>query len=115
MNIENQNMSLLSLIEAKYKRTNNLVAFQVGDIIKVNYRITEGEKERLQSYEGIVIGFQNRGLGKSFTIRRIIDGIGIEQIFLVHSPKIESIQKKGTTKVRRSKLYYLRAKIGKIF
>ena len=86
---------------------------RVGDIIRLSYIIPEGEKERIQSYEGLIIGIQNRGLGKSFTLRRLVQGIGVEQIFLAHSPKIISITKKQSSKVRRSKLYFLRFLNGK--
>jgi len=105
----------ISFIEEKYKIKNQkfLDTIKVGNIIEISYKITEGEKERLQLYEGIIISKQNRGLGKSFTIRRTLQGIGIEQIFLVYSPKIEFIKKKLTTKVRRAKLYFLRSLIGK--
>ena len=98
--------SLIQNIEKKYFNLKNNV--EVGEIIKLGYKIPEGEKERIQFYEGIVISQQNRGLGKSFTLRRNVQGIGIEQIFLVNSPKITSIVKKQTSKVRRAKLYFIR-------
>jgi large subunit ribosomal protein L19 len=108
-------MSFIKLVETKYARKILLPTFQPGDFIRLAYRISEGEKDRLQYYEGLVIAIQNRGLGKSFTIRRMVEGIGIEQIFFFHSPKIESLQKKASLKVRRAKLYYLRTKRGKVF
>ena len=86
---------------------------EVGDIIRIGYLIPEGDKERTQYYEGVVIAKQNRGLGKSFTIRRSVQGIGVEQVFLQNSPKIVSITKKQSSKVRRAKLYYLRELSGK--
>jgi large subunit ribosomal protein L19 len=109
---------LISLIEVRYKKENALLdeskeKIRVGDIIRLSYIIPEGEKERIQSYEGLIIGIQNRGLGKSFTLRRLVQGIGVEQIFLAHSPKIISITKKQSSKVRRSKLYFLRFLNGK--
>ena len=85
----------------------------MGDILRIGYNIPEGEKERIQYYEGLVIAKQNRGLGKTFTLRRSVQGIGIEQIFLVHSPKILSIVKKQSSKVRRAKLYFIRSLTGK--
>jgi large subunit ribosomal protein L19 len=85
----------------------------VGDIIRLGYLIPEGEKERTQYYEGLIISKNNRNLGKSFTLRRTVAGIGVEQIFLVNSPKIVSITKKQSSKVRRAKLYFIRSLSGK--
>jgi large subunit ribosomal protein L19 len=106
---------LIKLIESKFLKSENskLNEIKVGDIIKIEYKIPEGDKERIQSYEGLVISKQNRSLGKSFTLRRTVQGIGIEQIFLLHSPKIASITKKQSSKVRRAKLYFIRALSGK--
>lgn len=89
------------------------ITISVGDILKIAYKIPEGDKERIQLYEGLVISKQNRGLGKSFTIRRFVDGIGLEQIFVLNSPKIASITRKQASKVRRAKLYFLRSLSGK--
>ena len=83
-------------------------ALQIGDIVKIGYTIQEGNKERTQYYEGVIIAKQNRGLGRTFTIRRMVQGIGVEQIFLFNSPKIISVVRKQMSKVRRSKLYFLR-------
>ena len=106
---------LIKLIESKFLKseTDKSTEIKVGDIIKIEYKIPEGDKERIQSYEGLVISKQNRSLGKSFTLRRTVQGIGIEQIFLLHSPKIASITKKQSSKVRRAKLYFIRALSGK--
>jgi len=106
---------LIKLIESKFLKTENdkFTEIKVGDIIKIEYKIPEGDKERIQSYEGLVISKQNRSLGKSFTLRRTVQGVGIEQIFLLHSPKIASITKKQSSKVRRAKLYFIRALSGK--
>jgi large subunit ribosomal protein L19 len=106
---------LIKLIESKFLKTENNKnpEIKVGDIIKIEYKIPEGDKERIQSYEGLVISKQNRSLGKSFTLRRTVQGIGIEQIFLVNSPKIASITKKQSSKVRRAKLYFIRSLSGK--
>jgi large subunit ribosomal protein L19 len=92
----NISKSLISIIENKFLRKDlydEKNSVNVGDIIKIGYKIPEGEKERIQFYEGLVISKQNRALGQSFTIRRNVQGIGIEQIFLAHSPKITSISK----------------------
>lgn len=110
--------NLLKLIESKYSNENALLdekkeKIEVGDIIKIAYIIPEGEKERTQFYEGIIISISNRGLGKSFTLRRNVQGIGVEQIFVANSPKIISITKKQSSKIRRAKLYFLRYLSGK--
>lgn len=111
-NEKSHRVDYIKLIEAKYlKNPKELV--EVGDILRIGYIIPEGDKERTQYYEGVVIAKQNKGLGKSFTIRRSVQGIGVEQVFLVHSPKIVSVTKKQSSKVRRAKLYYLRALSGK--
>ena len=105
-------VDLIKLVEAKFLK-NSQELIEVGDILRIGYIIPEGDKERTQYYEGVVIAKQNRGLGKSFTIRRSVQGIGVEQVFLVNSPKIVSVTKKQSSKVRRAKLYYLRAFSGK--
>jgi large subunit ribosomal protein L19 len=108
--------SLISIVENKFFRKdlyNENNSVNVGDIIKIGYKIPEGEKERIQFYEGLVICKQNRTLGQSFTIRRNVQGVGIEQIFLAHSPKITSITKKQASKIRRAKLYFIRDLSGK--
>ena len=105
-------VDLIKLVEAKFLK-NSQELIEVGDILRIGYIIPEGDKERTQYYEGVVIAEQNRGLGKSFTIRRSVQGIGVEQVFLVNSPKIVSVTKKQSSKVRRAKLYYLRALSGK--
>lgn len=110
-------MNTIEYIEKKFLKQNSnqaqREAIQVGDILRIGYNIPEGEKERVQYYEGLVIAKQNRGLGKTFTLRRSVQGIGVEQIFLVHSPKILSIFKKQSSKIRRAKLYFIRSLTGK--
>lgn len=110
--------NLIKIFEQKYLNPNALLdekkeKIEVGDIVRITYLIPEGEKERTQFYEGLIIGIQNRGIGKSFTLRRAVQGIGIEQIFVANSPKIISIIKKQSSKVRRAKLYFLRSLSGK--
>lgn len=113
------NNDLIKSMENKYlkemniKSDSNNARLEVGDILRIGYTIYEGAKERIQYYEGVVIAKQNRGLGKSFTIRRTVQGIGVEQVFLLNSPKILSITKKQSSKVRRAKLYFLRGLTGK--
>lgn len=102
---------LLKVVEQKHFK--EIVNVKVGDIIKLAYIIPEGSKERSQTYEGIVICLKNRGLGKSFTIRKVIEGVGVEQNFPAHSPKISNISIKQSSEVRRSKLYFLRKLSGK--
>ena len=89
------------------------VNFGVGDTVRVHYRITEGNKQRIQLYEGTIIAIRNGGAGKSIVVRRISYDVGVERIFPVYSPTIEKIEKVRSSKIRRSKLYYLRQKIGK--
>ena len=112
-------VDLIKLIESKFVKDNTIISsndntrLEVGDLLRVAYTIYEGAKERTQYYEGLVIAKQNKGLGKSFTLRRSVQGIGVEQVFLVNSPKIVSITKKQSSKVRRAKLYFLRGLTGK--
>jgi len=92
----------------------SLSEFRVGDTIKVNYKIIEGEKVRTQPYQGIVIAIKGSGVSKTFTVRKIgADGVGVERIFPFHSPNIESIRIMKKGKVRRAKLYYLRDRVGR--
>jgi large subunit ribosomal protein L19 len=107
-------MDLIRVVEEKFlKNSENIHNVEIGDIVRIGYIIPEGDKERTQYYEGVVIAKQNKGLGKSFTIRRSVQGVGVEQVFLMHSPKIVSIVRKQASKVRRAKLYYLRNLTGK--
>ena len=87
--------------------------FCVGDTVKVHYRIVEGKTERIQVYEGIVIGFRHGGIRETFTVRKISFGIGVERIFPLHSPRIEQVEIIRHGRVRRAKLYYLRQRSGK--
>ena len=91
----------------------DLPDFQPGDTIKVMVRVREGDKERLQAFEGVVISKKGRASGATFTVRRVSFGVGIERIFPLHSPSISSIEVVGKGKVRRARLYYLRDLKGK--
>ncbi len=102
---------LLKIVEKKYLR--EIENVKVGDIIKLAYIIPEGNKERIQSYEGVIICLQNRSLSKSFTIRKIIEGVGVEQSFPLYSPKIAKIIIKQSSEIRRAKLYFMRKLSGK--
>lgn len=86
---------------------------RIGDNVKVGVKIIEGNKERVQFYEGTIIAKKNSSINTTITVRKTLQGIGIERIFLIHSPKIDSIQVLRSSKVRRSKLYYLRNLKGK--
>jgi len=87
--------------------------FAPGDTVSVNVRVTEGNRERLQAFEGVVIGKRNRGVNSAFTVRKVSHGEGVERVFQTHSPLIESIKVKRRGHVRRAKLYYLREREGK--
>ena len=91
----------------------DLPIFKIGDTVKVGVKIIEGNKERIQFYEGTIIAKKNSSINTTVTVRKIFQGIGIERIFLVHSPKVDSIAVIRSSKVRRSKLYYLRNLKGK--
>lgn len=105
-------MNLINEVEKEQIR-NDLPLFNVGDSIRVNYRVIEGNRERIQPYEGFVIKRQHGGINETFTVRKISYGIGVERTFPLHSPLIDSIEVLKRGKVRRAKLYYLRNKIGK--
>ena len=91
----------------------DLPIIHVGDTIKVGVKIQEGNKERVQPYEGVVIAKRNGGINETITVRRVFQGVGVERVFLVHSPRIENIKVIRRGKVRRAKLFYLRDRIGK--
>ncbi len=85
----------------------------VGDTVKVGVKITEGNKERVQPYEGVVIAKRHGGINQTITVRRIFQGIGVERIFMLHSPQVASLKVERRGKVRRAKLFYLRDRVGK--
>ena len=91
----------------------DLPDFAPGDTLRVNVRVREGDKERLQAFEGICIGRKGGGISETFTVRKVSSGVGVERIFPVHSPSIESIAVIRRGRVRRAKLYYLRNRRGK--
>src|SRR6476661_6983145 len=103
---------LLHHVETSYLKAKIPPLF-VGDSIKLGLVIKEGNKERTQYFEGIIIGIQNTSLNKTIRVRRVLQGIGMERIFLIHSPKILSLEVLKSSRVRRSKLYYLRNLSGK--
>nr|YP_009163578.1 chloroplast 50S ribosomal protein L19 [Triparma laevis]BAS19032.1 chloroplast 50S ribosomal protein L19 [Triparma laevis] len=91
----------------------DLPTLEVGDGVKIGVKIIEGTKERIQFYEGTIIAKKNSSVNTTITVRKILQGIGVERVFLIHSPKVNSIQVLRSSKVRRSKLYYLRNLRGK--
>jgi large subunit ribosomal protein L19 len=100
-------MDKLKLIEAAQLKTDR-PEFNPGDTINVHVRVVEGDKERIQQFQGVVIGKRGSGSNTTFTVRKISDGVGVERIFPLHSPRIAKIEKVKEGKVRRAKLYYLR-------
>ena len=102
---------IISEIEAEQLR-DVVPEFSVGDTVVVRVKVKEGSRERLQSYEGVVIAKRNRGLSSSFTVRKISHGEGVERVFQTHSPQIEDMKVKRRGAVRRAKLYYLRGRSG---
>jgi large subunit ribosomal protein L19 len=102
----------INKIENKFIKE-NLPIIKIGDSVKIGVKIIEGTKERVQFYEGTIIAKKNSSINTTITVRKIFQGIGIERIFLIHSPKIASIGLLRSSKVRRSKLYYLRELKGK--
>ena len=106
-------MNAIAFVHEQLNTKKELPAFKAGDNVTVNYRIVEGSKERIQSFKGDVIKRQGEGGSATFTVRKISNGIGVERLFPVFSPNIESIQVHKVGKVRRAKLYYLRERSGK--
>ena len=102
----------IQCVEKKFLKT-DLPVLKIGDNVKIGVKIIEGNRERVQFYEGTVIAKKNSLINTTITVRKILQGIGIERIFLIHSPKIDSIQVLRSSKVRRAKLYYLRNLKGK--
>ncbi|MGK7311672.1 MAG: 50S ribosomal protein L19 [Candidatus Longimicrobiales bacterium M2_2A_002] len=105
-------MDIVKEIENEQLR-DGIPAFETGDTVRVNVRVREGEKERTQAFEGICIAKKGGGAGETFTVRKVSAGVGVERVFPLHSPMIESIKVVRRGHVRRAKLYYLRARKGK--
>ncbi|MEO1431701.1 MAG: 50S ribosomal protein L19 [Cyanobacteria bacterium J06632_19] len=99
-------------IESEQLKT-DLPIIYVGDTVKVGVKIKEGEKFRVQPYEGVVIAMRNGGINETITVRKVFQGVGVERVFLLHSPRIDNIKVIRRGKVRRAKLYYLRNRVGK--
>ena len=105
-------MDVLSSVVQEYMKT-DVPAFNVGDTVKVHVKIKEGNRERIQIFEGFVLKKQNGGIGETFTVRRIASGVGVEKTFPVHSPLVEKIEVVRHGKVRRARLHYMRERTGK--
>lgn len=106
------NSDIIAEIEEKFKK-NSIPNIEVGDSIKISLLIQEGSKERIQATEGVIISKNNNNLNTTITVRKVLQNIGVEKVYLVHSPRIKNIEITRKSKVRRSKLYYLRNKLGK--
>lgn len=105
-------MNPVELVEKKYM-DRELPEFRPGDTVRVNVRIREGDKFRIQAFEGVVIAFKRRGLQSTFTVRKVTFGYGVERVFPLYSPMIESVERLKRGRIRRAKLYYLRQRKGK--
>lgn len=106
-------MDAITFVQDQLNPKKEFPRFKAGDNVTVNYKIIEGNKERIQSFKGDVIKRQGRGYTATFTVRKISDGIGVERLFPLYSPNIESIKVHKVGRVRRAKLYYLRERSGK--
>ncbi len=103
---------LIQLVQKPYLKPNP-PTIRVGDTVDVHCRIVEGEKERVQIFNGVIIATKGHGIDTSFTVRRIVNNEGVERVFLVHSPNVSAVKVKRRGKVRRAKLFYLRHRVGK--
>ncbi len=125
LSLENQEKDLIPKTNVILSSSNLIKEFEreqlkkqlpeiyVGDTVKVGVKITEGNKERVQPYEGVVIAKRHGGLNQTITVRRIFQGIGVERVFMLHSPQVASLKVERRGKVRRAKLFYLRDRVGK--
>ncbi len=103
---------IIEAVESEYM-AKVVPSFRSGDTVRVNFRIVEGNKERVQPYEGVVIKIHRGGVGSTFTVRKVVGDVGVERTFPLYSPRIDSIELKRSGRVRRAKLFYLRALRGK--
>ena len=105
-------MDVMNQITQEYMKS-DIPAFNVGDTVKVHVKIKEGNRERIQIFEGFVLKRQNGGIGETFTVRRIASGVGVEKTFPIHSPLVEKIEVVRRGRVRRARLHYMRQRTGK--
>ena len=106
-------MDLIKIVEAEYVGDKKIPSFKAGDTVTVHYRIREGNKERIQQFQGTVLQRRNSGMSATFTVRKISNGIGVERVFPLLSPFIEKVEVNKHGKVRRARLFYLRGLTGK--
>ena len=106
------NLGLVNEVTKSQLKT-DIPAFRSGSTVRVHVKIREGERERIQVFEGTVIARNNSGISETFTVRRVSYGVGVERVFPVHSPNVDKVELVRTGKVRRAKLYYLRDRVGK--
>jgi len=106
-------MNQLQDVERQYLRQDTVPDFRPGDTVRVHVRVVEGDKSRIQVYQGVVIGRRGGGTRETFTVRKISGGVGVERVFPLHSPNVDKIEVVRQGKVRRAKLYYLRGLRGK--
>lgn len=106
-------MDALKLISESSLKTENVPQMSIGDTVKVHVKIKDGDKYRIQIFEGTVIAKKHGGINETFTVRRVAHGCGIERVFPVHSPVVDKVEVVRSGKVRRAKLYYLRNRVGK--
>ena len=104
--------NIIKQLEAEQMKK-DVPAYSPGDTVVVQVKVTEGDKSRLQAFEGVVIAIKNRGINSSFTVRKISNGVGVERVFQTHSPIVDSIEVKRRGDVRQAKLYYLRELSGR--
>ncbi|MEH6383256.1 MAG: 50S ribosomal protein L19 [Colwellia sp.] len=104
--------NIIDMLEKEQMKT-DLPAFAPGDTVVVQVKVTEGDKSRLQAFEGVVIAIKSRGINSAFTVRKISNGVGVERVFQTHSPIVDSIEVKRRGDVRQAKLYYLRELSGR--
>ncbi len=105
-------MNILDAVTQDYLKQ-DIPAFNVGDTVRVHIKIKEGSRERIQVFEGFVLKMQNGGIARTFTVRRIASGVGVEKTFPIHSPLVEKIELVKKGKVRRARLHYMRGRTGK--
>ena len=105
-------MNAMELVQKKYMK-NEVPDFRPGDTVRVHVKVTEGTRQRIQMFEGVVIARKHGGLDETFVVRKVSNGVGVERIFPLHCPSISQIEVKRLGKVRRAKLYYLRDRSGK--
>ena len=104
--------NIIKQLEAEQMKQ-DVPAYRPGDTVVVQVKVTEGDKSRLQAFEGVVIAIKNRGINSAFTVRKISNGVGVERVFQTHSPIVDSIEVKRRGDVRQAKLYYLRERSGR--